>query len=383
MSKEILVHGPMQASNQVFPDKRVPIYKIYIERNFHKLADPLESLNLTERKVMIVTDSNVEMYHLSNVVSTVKKYAQHVFSFIMKAGESQKHLDTVADIYETMIQNNFERNDLLVALGGGVVGDITGFVAATYLRGIRFLQIPTSLLAMVDSSIGGKTGVDFRSFKNMVGAFHQPQAVYINLSVLTTLPDREFYSGFGEIIKHGLIRNNSYIHFLQNNAISAINRDMDVLEEIIYQSCLVKQAVVENDPTEKNERALLNFGHTIGHAIEKYMNFSLLHGECVAIGMAAALYLNYTKGILDETAFHESLALIEHYQLPICVDKKTVTLNANTSSELLSIIKHDKKMQAGQIRFILLKEPGCAYIDQTVTEEEMINAISFVMEGSN
>ncbi len=382
MSKEILVHGPMQASNQVFSDKKVPIYSIYLERDYNKLSDILETLQVTKGKAMVITDSNVEAYHLKDVLLKVKEYTNHVYSFVMEAGEEHKNLDTVSDIYEQLIQNKFDRNDVLFALGGGVVGDITGFVAATYLRGIRFVQLPTSLLAMVDSSIGGKTGVDFRAYKNMVGAFHQPQAVYINLSVLDTLPNREFYSGFGEIIKHGLIRNNTYALALKENVTAALNRDLDTLEEIVYQSCLVKQAVVENDPTEQNERALLNFGHTIGHAVEKFMNFSLLHGECVAIGMVAASYISYLRATISEDSFKSIINLIEAYQLPVILgtDIKQQKINP---SELLSIIKHDKKMISGQIRFILLKELGNAYIDQTVTEDEMTKAISFIMGEDN
>ena len=378
MSKEIVVHGPMQASNQVFPDKKVPIYTIYIEHNFNRLSEIFEQAQIASSKVMIISDSNVSKYHLLNVMDKVKGYTDNAYSYVIEAGEEQKHLDTIADIYEELIQNKFDRNDVLIALGGGVVGDITGYAAATYLRGIRFIQIPTSLLAMVDSSIGGKTGVDFRSYKNMVGAFHQPQAVYINLSVLSTLPDREYYSGFGEIIKHGLIKNKEYVIDLKENVGDALNRDMNLLEEIVYQSCLVKQNVVENDPTEKNERALLNFGHTIGHAIEKFMDFSLLHGECVAIGMVAASYLSYLRKNISEESLNEIISIIKAYHLPAFVDIKSeqVTLN---STELISIVKHDKKMISGQIRFILLKELGNAYIDKTVTDDEMTKAISFIM----
>lgn len=381
MSKEIIVHGPMQASNQIFPDKKVPIYTIYIERDYNRLLEILEKMEVSNHKIMILSDSNVSKFHLSDVMSIVKTYTNNAYSYIIEAGEEQKHLDTVADIYEQLILKQFDRSDFLIALGGGVIGDITGYVAATYLRGIRFIQMPTSLLAMVDSSIGGKTGVDFRSYKNMVGAFHQPQAVYINLSVLTTLPNREFNSGFGEIIKHGLIKNKDYFIELQENVTQILNRDSNLLEEIIYQSCLVKQNVVENDPTEKGERALLNFGHTIGHAVEKYMNFSLLHGECVAIGMVAAAYMSYRRAAISREAFEKILTLIKAYQLPTAI-----TLDETSEeimiSDALSIVKHDKKMISGQIRFVLLKEVGNAYIDKTVQDDEIKQAISFIIGGN-
>lgn len=176
-----------------------------------------------------------------------------------------------------------------------MVGDLTGYAAATYLRGIDFIQIPTSLLSQVDSSIGGKTGVDFDSYKNMVGAFHMPKLVYMNLSVLKTLSNRQFCSGMGEIIKHGLIKNANYFTWLKENEAQIAALDLPTVGEMIYESNVVKKNVVENDPTEKGERALLNFGHTLGHAIEKYMNFEFLHGECVLIGCALASIISYKK----------------------------------------------------------------------------------------
>lgn len=377
MSKEILVHGPMQASNQVFSEKKVPIYRICIERDYDKLPQIIENLDLANHKVMVITDSNVGKFHLPAVEAGLRKRVKDVYSYVMEAGEGQKNLDTVAAIYEELIHHQFDRNDVLFALGGGVVGDITGFAAASYLRGIRFVQLPTSLLAMVDSSIGGKTGVDFRAYKNMIGAFHQPQAVYINLSVLDTLPEREYISGFGEIIKHGLIKSQPYTLSLGEQVTEALDRNLDTMEEIIYQSCLIKQQVVENDPTEKGERALLNFGHTVGHAIEKRMNFTLLHGECVALGMAAAAYISWLRGMIEEEDLEEVIAMIRSYHLPVILDPSESS--QLQPGELLSIIRHDKKMVAGQIHFILLKETGNACIDSKVTEDEMRKAISFIM----
>lgn len=249
-----------------------PIYDIFFANDFNSLPELLAGHGNADRRVCIVTESNVAPLYLDEIRNQLDGKCKELISIIFEAGESQKNLDTVKMIYEKLILAKFDRKDLLVALGGGVTGDITGFTAATYLRGIDFVQIPTSLLAQVDSSIGGKTGVDFDSYKNMVGAFHMPKLVYINVSTLTTLSDEQFISGMGEIIKHGLIKDSAYFDWLIENHDRILARDKDVLMEMIRVSCNIKRVVVENDPTEKGDRALLNFGHTLGHAIERYLD---------------------------------------------------------------------------------------------------------------
>ena len=268
-----------------------PLYNIVIEQSFDKLAEEFDKLGVTGRKLCIVSDSNVAPLYAKHIEEQLLKTGNKVFTFVFEAGEANKNLDTVEDVYEFLIKNHFDRKDMLVALGGGVVGDLTGFTAATYLRGISFIQVPTSLLAQVDSSIGGKTGVDFRAYKNMVGAFYQPKLVYMNISVLKSLSDRLFNSGFGEIIKHGLIKDAAYYEWLRDNISNIKSRNSDALEQMIYVSCNIKREVVEKDPKEKGDRALLNYGHTLGHAIEKLMDFKLYHGECVTLGMIAALMM--------------------------------------------------------------------------------------------
>ena len=273
-----------------------PLYNIVIEQSFDKLAEEFDKLGVTGRKLCIVSDSNVAPLYAKYVEDQLSKTGNKIFTYVFEAGEANKNLDTVEDVYEFLIKNHFDRKDMLVALGGGVVGDLTGFTAATYLRGISFIQVPTSLLAQVDSSIGGKTGVDFRAYKNMVGAFYQPELVYMNISVLKSLSDRLFNSGFGEIIKHGLIKDAAYYEWLRDNISNIKSRDLDALEQMIYVSCNIKREVVEKDPKEKGDRALLNYGHTLGHAIEKLMNFKLYHGECVTLGMIAALRISVNRG---------------------------------------------------------------------------------------
>ena len=247
-----------------------PCYNIVIENDFSKLAENVTKLEISGRKLAVITDSNVGPLYADKVAQCLKETGNNIFVYTFEAGEKNKNLNTVQDVYEFLIKNKFDRKDMLVALGGGVVGDLTGFAAATYLRGIDFIQVPTSLLAQVDSSIGGKTGVDFRAYKNMVGAFHQPRLVYMNTSTLSSLNTRLFNSGFGEILKHGLIKDASYFQWLKDNIEKIAALDSGYLEEMIYRSCEIKRKVVENDPTEKGERAQLNFGHTLGHAIEKH-----------------------------------------------------------------------------------------------------------------
>jgi len=350
-----------------------PAYDIVFEADYGKMADLLAKLNMAGRRFMIITDSNAGRYYGEELADCIRPLAKSVHSYTIPAGEASKNLDTVGKCYEQLIQAGFDRNDVIIALGGGVVGDLSGFVAATYLRGIRFIQAPTSLLSMVDSSIGGKTGVDYKAYKNMVGAFHQPSLVYMNLSTLKTLPDGEFFSGMGEIIKHGLIKDAPYYSWLKSNHEKIKNKDHETLHEMIFRSCQVKKAVVERDPKEKGERALLNFGHTIGHAIEKLMDFKLLHGECVCIGMAAAAYISMKRGRISPEEYNDILDTIKLFNEP-------VKLSGLMAEDAYEVSRLDKKMDADKIRFILLDGIGSSYIDNTVTRDEMIEAINRVID---
>jgi 3-dehydroquinate synthase len=350
-----------------------PEYDIQFEPDFGKLAEVLQAIHISNRRFMIITDSNVSNHYLEQLKEALLPVAKSIESYTFSAGETNKNLDTVSSCYEQLIRAGYDRNDVLVALGGGVVGDLTGFVAATYLRGVRFIQVPTSLLSMVDSSIGGKTGVDFKAYKNMVGAFHQPKLVYMNLSTLLSLPEREYYSGMGEIIKHGLIKDAAYYNWLKDNYDGIANKSYGVLNEMIYRSCLIKKAVVEKDPKEQGERALLNYGHTIGHSVEKLMNLTLLHGECVCIGMAAASYLSMKRGFLSTATYEDILKTIRLFHQP-------VNIPGLTAEDVYEVTKLDKKMDSGKIKFILLKEIGNSFIDPTVSKEEMLEAIQSIIE---
>jgi 3-dehydroquinate synthase len=349
-----------------------PAYDIMLEPDFNKLAGALRASGMENRRFMIITDSNVGKYYADELVSLVNPIAKSAQLQVFPAGEASKNLDTVSLCYEQLILAGFDRKDVLIALGGGVVGDLTGFVAATYLRGIRYIQLPTTLLSMVDSSIGGKTGVDYKAYKNMVGAFYQPSLVYMNLLTLKTLPEAEYFSGMGEIIKHGLIKDAEYYFWLKENFNGINHREYEFLQEMVYRSCMIKKAVVEEDPKERGERALLNFGHTTGHAVEKLKNLTLLHGECVCIGMAAAAFLSMERGNITVSEYEDILHTIKLFREP-------VSISGLSAEEIYEVTKSDKKMDAGKIKFILLQDIGNAFIDTTVSKDEMIAAIQTVL----
>lgn len=349
-----------------------PIYDIVIEQSYDKLAEELKTIGAAGKKLCIVTDSNVAPLYCAQVKAVLETVASKVTVFEFPAGEESKTLDTVKNIYTHLIEEHFERKDILVALGGGVTGDMTGYTAATYLRGIDFIQIPTSLLAQVDSSIGGKTGVDFDQYKNMVGAFHMPKLVYMNLSTLNTLPDEQFASGMAEVLKSGLIKDGEYYEWVITNLSEIMEKDSATMEQLVDGSCNIKRIVVEKDPTEQGERALLNLGHTIGHAIEKLKNFKLLHGECVALGTIAAAHISWKRDLLTTEEFFEIRDMMVGFDLPISLDDLT-------PEEIIQATKLDKKMEQGTVKFILLNSIGKAFVTKDVTDEEMEAAINFLL----
>lgn len=356
------------ASRMTINYNKKPCYDIVYTKDFALLADELEALDTSERKIAVIADSNTQKLFGTQVMEELAKCCKKVIMYAFPAGEKSKTLDTVKNIYKELIEAKFDRRDMLVALGGGVVGDITGYTAATYLRGIDFIQIPTTLLAQADSSIGGKTGVDFDGYKNMVGAFYMPRLVYMNVSTLKELDERQYYAGFAEVMKSALIKDALFYEWLLDHMYEIHDRELEVLEEMVERSCTVKKLVVEKDPTEKGDRALLNFGHTIGHAIEKKQNFEMLHGECVALGMVAAAYLSWKHNWLSMEEYYEVRDMLVPFNLPISID------NLDTRA-ILELTKSDKKMEAGQIKFVLLKKVGKAVIDKTVTDEEILNAL--------
>lgn len=354
------------------------IYDIVLETSFNRLGEEAALVMKQGKKACIVTDSHVGPLYGKAVENQLAPNCSRVDTFTFPAGEEYKNLDTVKDLYEFLIRNHYDRGDMLVALGGGVVGDLCGFAAATYLRGVDFIQIPTTLLSQVDSSIGGKTGVDFDAYKNMVGAFHMPKLVYSNTAALLTLSKEQFASGMGEIIKHGLIRDLDYYRWLTDHAEAIARRDLAVCEEMIAKSDQIKREVVEKDPTEQGDRALLNFGHTLGHAIEKLMDFKMLHGECVALGFLGAAYISAKRGMISMEETAKLRDVTRSFGLPV-----TVAGLGLDPDQVVETTKSDKKMDSGAIKFILLEAVGKAYVDRTVTREEMLDALRWLQGGTD
>lgn len=354
------------------------IYDIILEKSFDKLGNAISTLNTKERRICVVTDSNVGPLYADQVCSAISGICRQCDLFVFPAGEEYKNLDTVKQLYTFLIEKHYDRGDFLVALGGGVTGDLTGFTAATYLRGIQFIQIPTTLLSQVDSSIGGKTGVDFDAYKNMVGAFHMPSLVYICTSVLKTLTQEQFACGMGEIVKHGLIRDPEYFFWLKEHAEQIQLRDLDVCERMILVSDQIKRDVVEKDPTEKGERAHLNFGHTLGHAIEKLMNFRLFHGQCVALGCIAAAYISAQRGHLSMEQVDMIRDYMKLFGLPSHIGNMGLDID-----QIIHTTKSDKKMDSGKIKFVLLRSIGEAYVDRTVTDDEMRESLIWLAGGAD
>ena len=345
-----------------------PCYDIVLTIGFEELAGAALSVSAPERKICIVTDTNVAPLYAAQVKEAFSSAFAQVEVFEFPAGEENKTLANIQTLYAFLIEHHFDRKDMLAALGGGVVGDLTGFAAATYLRGIGFIQIPTTLLSQVDSSIGGKTGVDFDAYKNMVGAFHMPRLVYMNLNVLKTLPDRQFACGMGEVLKTGLICDADFYEYVLANHEAIRALDTAALAKMIRRCCEIKAGVVERDPKEQGERALLNLGHTVGHAVEKLKDFQLLHGQCVAIGLVSAAYISWKRDLLTEEEYNRIREGCLLYDLPVSAEGLDETA-------VLAATKKDKKMEQGQIKFILMDGLGKSFIDKTVTDEELLVGI--------
>jgi 3-dehydroquinate synthase len=319
-------------------------------------------------KVGIVTDSHVGELHLQNLENSLQSAGFEAISATVPAGEQHKNLSMLMPVYDQFLSARIERSTPIIALGGGVVGDMAGFVAATILRGVPFVQMPTTLLAMVDASIGGKTGVDHPLGKNLIGAFHQPIAVMIDPYTLASLPIPELQSGLAECIKHDLIRDGEAFNQLEKTIKRALNLDMEGLSELIAHNVAIKARVVEADPFEKGERAHLNFGHTFGHAIESVSKFSYSHGKSVALGMCAAAFVSEKLGYLDVTDRGQIISTIRTAGLP------TGGLNLDIS-KVFEAMAFDKKVKEGRIRLVLLEKIGKATIREDVSPKLIHEAL--------
>ncbi|MFM8880172.1 MAG: 3-dehydroquinate synthase [Verrucomicrobiota bacterium] len=315
----------------------------------------------------VITDAHVGKHYGEAAIKSLKVAGFTPTLITVEPGESSKGLATVQKCYDQLAAHRIERKSFIVALGGGVVGDLAGFVAATYLRGIAFVQVPTSLLAQVDSSVGGKVGVNLKAGKNLVGAFHQPRLVLCDLDTLTTLPEREFRSGVAEIVKYGVIHDGALFQRLEKQLDSLLSRQAATLSAIIARCCAIKAEIVSQDETETGLRATLNFGHTIGHAIENSSGYGkLLHGEAISIGQVAAAHLSARRMGLPATDVLRIKGLFERLGLPT-----SLRLPDDKRDKLFSAMRLDKKVSAGEIHFVLAEKIGKAVWGQRVPDAEV------------
>lgn len=319
--------------------------------------------HIAGKQVMIVTNKTVSPLYLDRIRQALDAF--NVYVCILADGEQYKNQQSVNQIYDALMQNHCQRDVTLVALGGGVIGDMTGFAAASFMRGVRFIQIPTTLLAQVDSSVGGKTGINHPLGKNMIGAFWQPQAVVADMSMLSTLPKRELSAGLAEVIKYALIMDKDFLSWLEQNMAKLLALDVAVLQYAVKRCCEMKAQIVAQDEKEMGCRALLNFGHTFGHVIETHEGYgNWLHGEAVAVGMVQAAKLSERMGWISQADCDRIAKLMVAAKLPVTppnIDTKVA----------LDLMQHDKKVQAGKIRLVLLKALGQAVVSQNFNQTDL------------
>lgn len=328
-------------------------YPIYIGQKL--LGDPeLLQRHIRGNQVLVVTNETVAPLYLERLHAGLQGF--RVADVILPDGEEYKNLDVLNQVFDRLLEQRFDRGCTLIALGGGVVGDMTGFAAACYQRGVDFIQVPTTLLSQVDSSVGGKTGVNHPLGKNMIGAFYQPRAVIIDIDTLNTLPDRELSAGLAEVIKYGLINDAAFFTWLENNMEALLARDPQALAYAIRVSCADKAAVVAADEKESGQRALLNLGHTFGHAIETGMGYGVwLHGEAVAAGMCLAAKMSLLLGWMSTETLERIRTLVKRANLPIEPPEMPV-------ERFLELMSVDKKVLAGKLRLVLMRDIGKAEV---------------------
>lgn len=353
-------------------------YPIFIGKGI--LIDCLQKTleKLLPTSITIITDKNIARLHLKTLLYSIPSKGIPINTIIINPGEDQKNRKTKEFIEDTMLKNKTDRKGLIIAFGGGVIGDIAGFVAATYMRGINFVQIPTTLLATVDSSIGGKVAIDTPYGKNTIGSFYQPKSVITELSFLETLPEIQFKSGLAEIIKHAIIKDKSYFQFISENKDKTLSKDPETLTELIKRSCEIKKSVVESDEKESGLRQILNFGHTIGHAIELASNYKILHGLAVSVGIAVESVISKNLKLLPKKDLNEIINILKKFNLPTSPKE----LKIRVSSKLIELMKLDKKSVKSEIKFALPKEIGQMIESNVITVEPRI-ILSSLEEANN
>lgn len=343
-------------------------YPIYIGEDTLVSKDLFNSL-ITSSQVMVVTNTIIEPLYLQHTLNSLSDFDTN--HCVLPDGELHKTLDVMNNIITSLLEKKYSRDCCLVALGGGVVGDITGFAAACYQRGVKYIQIPTTLLAQVDSSVGGKTAVNHESGKNMIGAFHQPQGVIIDTNLLKTLPDRELSAGLAEVIKYGLIRDINFFVWLEENMDNLVARDSKTIEYAIAQSCINKAEIVSADERESGIRAILNYGHTFGHAIETGLNYKdWLHGEAVSVGMLMAAEMSVKQGWLKYQEVSRIREILIRARLPVELPESMKNVDMR---ELMSV---DKKARSGKLYLVLLKQIGESLLTADFDEQLLAQTLS-------
>lgn len=354
----------MQTLHVELGERRYPIF-IGSQLDPKQLLEPY----IHGQQVMIVSNVTVAPLYLSHYQEALESLGKTVATCILPDGEKYKDIQHLNLIFDALLEAGFNRDCTVLALGGGVIGDMAGFASACFQRGVYFVQVPTTLLSQVDSSVGGKTGINHPLGKNMLGAFQQPQVVLADMAQLNTLPERELSAGLAEVIKYALLGDEDFLVWLEENMDGLVARDADLLAEAVYRSCAHKARIVANDEKEHGERALLNLGHTFGHAIESYLGYGTwLHGEAVATGMVMAADLSQRLGWISNEDVARTKKIIQHANLPISCPQ--IPLN-----DFLGYMAHDKKVLNGQLRLVLLKQLGQAVITKDFDVEFMKQAI--------
>ncbi len=320
-------------------------------------------------RYIIITDSNVDRYLGTGLLDLLRQDQMQVDLLSFPAGEESKNMATVIDLARKMVELGADRQTGILALGGGVVGDIAAFLASIYMRGIPLIQIPTTLLAQVDSSVGGKTGVDLPEGKNLIGTFYQPKRVYADIEALTTLPQAEVRNGLAEVVKYGVIKSPELFELLEQHGQEVLGLEPKVTAQTVFRSCSIKSDVVAADEREGNLRRVLNFGHTVGHAVEAAALYQIPHGEAVAIGMVVASRISVSKGLMPTGDLERLIGLLRSLGLPTQVPQDLCT------EKLMVLLHHDKKVRAGRIHFVLCKRIGQTLITDEVSREELTSAI--------
>ncbi len=349
-------------------------YKIIIKRGIFNDVVSNHLSYFRNSKAIIITDKNVAKYYLESFSKLFKKNYIKIQIIIIRPGEISKDLAVIKNVSERLLKKEIKRNDIIYALGGGVVGDFSGFLASIILRGIRFIQVPTTLLSQVDSSVGGKTGVNTKNGKNLIGSFYQPSGVFIDPDTLQTLSKQEFLSGYSEVLKYSLIDDKKFFLWLDSNHKKIIARNSKIMIDIIYKCCVKKAKIVKKDEKEKNHRMLLNLGHTFAHAIEKELNYKIRHGEAVSVGLLMASKLSVLLGKTKSNIF----TIVEEHHKKLKLPTKLKCLNSKkkwNSSSLLKNMLLDKKRTDENIKFILLNDIGKAFINSKISKNKIISTI--------